>query len=284
MSGAVAQALVREVAVYSQCPVCATVFRLDDALAESLPRQVRCSMCAHVFDPQTRYAESLPREFLAHVSVPATEVGVAADVDGGQPQTPAARELPDIEVFGVADEWRLASEFEVEQRPRAPAAKLAAPSSLAWTAGVLVLLAALLVQVMWFQRDELAGYPELRPWLERMCQVGGCELPLRRDPDRLSLLRGQVAEHPEVEAALVASATLVNQADFRQPYPLLKLTLLDDEQGVAGERWFHPSQYLDDPVQREGWRRGMPVQQPVAVRLSLRDPGTGPAQYVFDFR
>lgn len=283
--------------MYSQCPACATLFRVGDELPVRGELQVRCGMCAEIFDPRRRFADALPPAFLPHVRLPdersAPEAGPiqrSLSERRAAPETTASANWERIQESelnegqsGSETDWHLAPSMEMEMRS-GPDRYAPAQGTGWWVAGVLIMLLLLIGQVFWFQRDELARYPELRPWLGAICDVAGCELPLRRDMDQLQLLRAQVTDHPEQESALVASAALVNSADFRQPYPLLKLSLLDAEQNVVGERWFHPRDYLEDPVRQEEWQRGMPPQQAVAVRFALRDPGSGSAQYVFDYQ
>ncbi|MEX0871363.1 MAG: zinc-ribbon and DUF3426 domain-containing protein [Aquisalimonadaceae bacterium] len=276
--------------MYSQCPACATLFRVGEALPDDEGLRVRCGMCAQIFDPRLRFAETLPKPFLAYVRVPEDVPEQQPELRLTAPSDAAAAsadtllatedETADEQSLAPDSDWHLASALEVELR-----SKLAQYGPVrgtgVWVAGVLALVVLLVGQVFWFQRHDLAEYPQLRPWLERMCAVGRCTLPMQRAPDLIRLMRGQVTDHPETEGALMASATLVNTAGFRQPYPLLKLSLLDEDQNVVGERWFHPDDYLDDPVQRQEWQRGIPSQHAVAVRIALQDPGSGSAQYVF---
>lgn len=281
--------------MYTQCPACATLFRGMDELAAGVAR-VRCGLCAQVFDPRARSAESLPAEFLAHVPVP--EMPDASQGDAGADVAPTGTDVQAVEEWSAAanedngaagsdeaasgsdTDWHLASALEVELRSGFDS-QVPPRATGWWSVGVIAMLGILVAQVFWFERDQLAAYPQLRPWLEGMCAVAGCELPLREDPDRVRLTAGRVTDHPEEEGALVATAVLTNTAGFRQPYPLLKLSLLDQDQNVVGERWFHPGDYLEEPARRRDWQRGMPTRQPLAVRLALRDPGSGTAQYVF---
>ncbi|MCC5810173.1 MAG: DUF3426 domain-containing protein [Ectothiorhodospiraceae bacterium] len=183
------------------------------------------------------------------------------------------------------EDWHLASTLELESSARPSTLAGGLPlSNWGWAAGIVGLVLVMILQVAYFQRNDFAGYPQLRPWMERLCALTDCELPLQRELARIQLARGQVSDHPRQPGALVATAVLMNEAPFRQPYPLLKLSLLDENQNVTGERWFHPSDYLEDAGLRARWASGMPSGLPVAVRLDLVDPGSGSAQYVFDYR
>lgn len=54
----------------------------------------------------------------------------------------------------------------------------------------------------------------LRPSLEAMCGVLDCEIPLRRDLNRLSLVNRDLRSHPSAANALLVKATLINNAPF----------------------------------------------------------------------
>lgn len=309
--------------MYTQCPSCATLFRVEKDLVTAPDRRVRCCMCLTVFDAGRRYASFLPAEMQTLVAKYQAEIEgdespapgrsrrsgvdddagigpeaqseaikadaeVAPDVEGPVASLPLT--LPDDDPADDwlradrGEDWHLASRLELETGAGASERGTLGLAGWAWAFGILCLTLGLVLQVAWFQRNELAAYPHLRPWLEQLCTLAGCELPLQRDPDQIRLVRSQVTDHPDRAGALVATAVLVNQASFPQPYPLLKLSLLDQNQRVAGERWFHPGDYLDDPGLRMRWAKGMPMNHPVAVRLELVDPGSGSAQYVFDYR
>ncbi len=288
--------------MYTQCPACAALYRVKEERITAADRRVRCAMCLTVFDAGRRWADDLPLDIQAlvdrhagHTSMstppPASAgSGPSAPQEGGgapgagDPAEPAIGPEETDSLEDLAPGWQLATDLELEGRT-APQGRTATGVAVwAWVAGILLLNLILVVQVVYTQREELATYGQLRPWLEPLCRVAGCELPLQRDPERLQMLRSQVTDHPSRSGALVATAVIINQAPFRQPYPLLRLTLLDQNQRVAGERWFHPADYLHDPGLRERWDAGMPVEHPVAVRLELLDPGSGSAQYVFEMR
>ena len=213
---------------------------------------------------------------------PRPRVGDAADRGPLPPQAMGEAELAAAE--GDYADWHLASELELERAAAGPRSRLPALSSLGWGAGIVLLSLFFALQIAHAQRDSLAASEQWRPWVERLCVVAGCELPLQRDRDRLRLLRGQVTEHPREDDALVAAAVIVNEAPFPQPYPLVRLALLDGNQRVTAERWFHPGDYLEDPELRGRWEAGMTPGRMINVRVELRDPGSGAEQYRFEYR
>ena len=182
----------------------------------------------------------------------------------GQPH----KTLPDLGIIAA------------EPRPMAAAEK--APSRIKtalWAVINVVLILTLAGQYAYYNRDELAQYPELQPWLAQLCTVMACDTPLRREVSRIALTKRVVESHPSRPNALLIDATLVNQADFPQPYPLLEIRFSDlNNQLVAGRR-FRPSEYLPPGTPLE---KGMPPHQPVHIVLEIVDPGKDAVSFLFN--
>lgn len=111
-----------------------------------------------------------------------------------------------------------------------------------------IFLTLLLVwQVKTFYLDELAQVPFLRPHLTEVCRMLSCVLPPRHDFARIELAGTGININPEVPGALAINADLVNNADFSQPYPPLRVTLTDREGRVVGRRTYLPHEYRPAP-------------------------------------
>ena len=146
---------------------------------------------------------------------------------------------------------------------------------LAWTFGVLTLLTLLIAQYAYFMREDMAKYPALRPGMEKFCSVvatfAKCNIPLRRDLTQIVKEDSSVAAHPEVTDALRVNTTLVNKADFPQPYPYLQVTLSDINGTVIAKRRFHPNEYLSPNTDIKS---GMSPHTQVPVVLEVATPST----------
>src|SRR3569623_1539943 len=151
--------------------------------------------------------------------------------------------------------------------------------TVAWGIANVALIVMLLGQYTYFHRDELAQYPELRPWLARLCDIAACDVPLRKDAARISLMNRVVQSHPQHDNALLIDATLVNEAGYTQPYPLLDLRFSDLNNRLVAGRRFRPEEYLPPgtPV-----AAGMPPKQPVKFSLELADPGKEAVSFQFN--
>ncbi len=149
-----------------------------------------------------------------------------------------------------------------------------------WLLADLVLLLLLALQVAYFLRDDLAQRPALRPWLERLCAVAGCTLPLQRDLDRIEVVARHLRPHPEVPDGLVVTITILNRAPFPQPYPVLDLRFYDLEDRIVAGRRFPPRLYLPPGLDPD---RGLAPDTPLPIVLELVDPGEQAVNFRFDF-
>jgi hypothetical protein len=144
-----------------------------------------------------------------------------------------------------------------------------------------VLLFGLLgMQLVLGLREPLLTAPELRPWLERGCELAGCRLPALRDPERVEILARDIRAHPRFGNGLLVDVTIVNRAPYTQPFPVMQLTFTSlDEQWFA-QRRFQPAEYLGA---NRGTAERLPPDIPVQVVLELLDPGPEAVSYNFHF-
>lgn len=165
------------------------------------------------------------------------------------------------------------SGMPAERRPSARA-------TAGWAFAILSLLALLVFQYVYFMRDDLARYPQLRPWLEKLCAEMGCELSALRDLDAFEITYREVHSHPKAKDALLINATFVNKAPFTQPYPILQISLSDASGHMVALRRLQPAEYLGEGMDV---KQGIPPQAPVHVVLEVLDPGRNAVGFQFDF-
>lgn len=166
-------------------------------------------------------------------------------------------------------------------KPGVPAERRpSARATAGWVAAILGLLALLIFQYVYFMRDDLTRYPELRPWLEKLCSKMGCELSALRDLDAFEITYREIHSHPKAKDALLINATFVNKASFTQPYPILQISLSDASGHVVASRRLQPAEYLGEGVDI---KQGVPPQMPVHVVLEVVDPGRNAVGFQFDF-
>lgn len=151
-----------------------------------------------------------------------------------------------------------------------------------WLAAVTIvmLFAALLLQVLLADRARFAASPAWRPLLETLCNPLGCQLPVWHEPAAFALLARDVRAHPDHAGVLRVTATFRNDARWAQAWPQLQLRLCDINGQDIASRDFGAEQYLAGiphaPVIASG--------QTATIRLDVREPATEAVSFAFDLR
>ncbi|HYQ38699.1 MAG TPA: DUF3426 domain-containing protein [Pseudomonas sp.] len=151
---------------------------------------------------------------------------------------------------------------------------------LLWLLLILLALAGLAGQYVYYHLGELARQEQLRPWLEKACPLFGCQLPPRVDVSLIKSSNLTVRSHPSHPGALTVDAIIYNRADFAQPFPLLELRFEDLNGQPQASRRFKPSEYLGGEL---AGRKDMPPQTPIHIALEILDPGAQAVNYSLAF-
>ena len=290
--------------MYTLCVHCKTLFRINAQQLAAAQGRVRCGVCHASFSALDNLAEKAD-ELLSRCQPTVVAADVVAEgapqptsptLDAGAalwvPPAPALSALtasaahPASRDTGI-DEFDLINAPPIVTEDRLDPAlisqskkSISLSATLIWSAINLALIFVLATQFVYFNRHDLAQYVEWRPTLEEMCRYTGCDLPDQRDITKITLINRELRSHPNVANALLVTATLVNNATFRQPYPMLQLSLSDFSGRTVAMRRFQPAEYMGKVVGIEG---GMLPGQPIEVSLELADPGKAAVGFEFSF-
>ena len=185
------------------------------------------------------------------------------------PQQPAASSAAD---FDVEDE-----PLQLDWQPR----RTPWGRWLGWSLLILIALAGLVGQYVFYNLDELARQERYRPWLEQICPLAGCTLPSRVDIEQIRSSNLVVRSHPDFNGALVVDAIIYNRASFPQPFPLLEFSFADINGNQIASRSFKPGEYLSGELTGQ---QEMPSQVPIHISLDILDPGARAVNYSLGFR
>lgn len=257
--------------MYTQCPECLTIYAVDTATLAQGHGSVRCAHCTMVFDALPALSDTLPPEPFMNLPVqpPATEAP--------RLMQPVIRAHPDYAA-------------QADAPPPAPA-RDALPTFVRrrarrrvhngrWIGGCAMLALLLAAQLAWANRVALSDNPGTRPLLAHFCAALRCTLPPKQDLSRLTLLSRDIRPHPSVPGALIISATIRNDADFTQPYPLIRIALSDLDENEVAMRRFRPAEYVSDPKTRAA---GLAPGATIAVAFEVEDPGRNAVAFEFGF-
>lgn len=282
--------------MYTLCPSCKTLFGINAQQLAAAQGRVRCSVCRAAFNALDNLSEQ-PDALLAPTGAPVASAAPTETAPLVSVQSAAAPEA--IIAMRTAPAGAVTvEEFDLVNAPPIVAGEPLAPDSgavippaggpkrislgatLSWSVINLALMAVLVIQFAYFNRDDLARYAQWRPALEEMCRHAGCTLPLQSDITKITLLNRELRSHPRVANALLVTATLVNSAAFPQTYPVLQLSLSDFSGRTVAMRRFQPIEYLGKVTEIDG---GMRPGQPIEVSLELADPGKTAVGFEFTF-
>jgi len=149
-----------------------------------------------------------------------------------------------------------------------------------WSVAILFLTFTLVAEYIWFNRNQLIQIPQAEPWVERFCQLTNCEIAALRDPAQIELVTRNIYSHPNQKDALIVAVTLVNHANFAQPYPLMQIDFSDVRGGVIAARRFNAQTYLQTPKEQ---LRLLAPEATSSFTMVIQDPGKQAMTYEFNF-
>ena len=156
-------------------------------------------------------------------------------------------------------------DFGPQSRPR--------PSRLWWLASVFLLL-VLAVQGGYQYRGEIAVLlPEAKPLVQRICAEFGCDVPLPRRADLLSIESSDLQADGAHPSVMVLTATLRNRAAFVQAFPALEVSLTSTQGETVARRVLTPKDYVPQSARSEpGFAAGSELQIRVYIEAAALKP------------
>jgi predicted Zn finger-like uncharacterized protein len=118
------------------------------------------------------------------------------------------------------------------------------PRRWPWAIGTAILALALVAQIVHGQRDQLIRKPTIGPLLAQIYALVGLPMPAPTDLATYELRQWGAASDATQAGRLLLRASIVNRADYAQPYPLLRLALQDRFGTTVGVRDIEPVDYL----------------------------------------
>jgi len=280
----------------THCPSCHTHFRVHAEQLAARAGQVRCGKCNRVFDALEHLIEeiaparepSMPHEHAAMRAVTAAAVSVPADAGdvSAEVQEPAIATSPDQEAetmlagAGMSGAATPAAAFDFGPIAAADTAKHA--RRWPWLLGALLLLLVLLAQAAYLYRSAfIVLFPQAKPYAVALCATLGCDLPLPRRIELMSIEASDLQADTTNPNVMVLSATLKNRAIFDQQLPLLELTLTDAQDQPVVRRVLAASDYLGKPANA---RAGFAANSEIAIKVFIENSqvkATGYRLYLF---
>ena len=284
----------------TRCPHCQTRFRVTPPQLELREGMVRCGACRESFNG---------REHLLHGAedMPPEETLSTDDLEGrmtlvdfgslranqNQPTPPSnmqdeldalSKAISDLQSkpWSAPEEAELSTEAPPMMATPTPSfveeARKREQSANTWKwvlwLGIPFLLVALLVQLGYFYRAEIAARsPQAGRYLRALCSRVGCQVRLPEHIDLISLESSQlqpVTDHP---GQFTLTALIRNQADTVQAWPSLDLQLKTDVGQVLVRKVFIPLNYLRAAEVKKGFATHAEQEIQISFELSGESPG-----------
>lgn len=237
--------------MYTQCNHCNAIFRVTMKELTAAQGLLRCGECDNVFDAMKSLSQTLPEErrFAKLSTVAPVDVIETATV------TPIRSPKPTKTTKPLRWNYR----------------------HVLWSvAGVLTLL--LLAQLLYSGRHWLAQQSATAAITRQICALSGCEIDTPRDIRKINLLSRNIYSHPNTPNVLTISASIQNDASFKQVYPLIEISFLDKNSKVLALRRFPPEEY-----KQHFTGELMPIGTPDELLLNITDPGEAAVSFQFRF-
>ena len=245
--------------MFTRCPECNDVHRLDAGLLADAAGRVRCGRCEHEFNALTRLFDHWPDQ---HTRPPPFKPGDATPVLGRKESTQD-------------------SEVDLPPGPDSRGELRRDPNRAAWIAMFVILLLITASNLAWTFREPLLANEHVRKAL-----VGAGLAPMEetgpfRDSGRLHLVSRDMHKHPSRTGMLALSVVFVNRADQPQPYPGLEVTLTDASGLALARREFSAGDYLPGNGDRQAL---LAPNVHIPILLEFEDPGDNAVGFEISFR
>lgn len=293
----------------TSCPECQTQFVVTKEQLKAYEGQVRCGTCNHVFNAKAHLIKPVkPKKSSAKKS--STPVVLEEELESA-PLASLPEETTDFNDDAQATEYaehieitapeHLTNDAQIEAVDNSNIEDLtqlaiASPSmvqdlsiddkfnkrpkgKLSWVLMVLslLLLLVLIAQLTYFMRTEIsANYPQTKPFLALACKQIGCDVPLPKKIELLTIDDSDMQEHVDYEHVLQFTSTLINHANVAQSFPNIELTLTDTDDEPVLKRTFSAKEYLHNDANVEN---GIAAKEEVRIKLNMNTSDIAVAGY-----
>jgi len=164
------------------------------------------------------------------------------------------------------------------------AASSAKPRTYLWATGILLLSATLVIQALYYFRDDMARNENYRGMAVSLCEIFSCDLPLRNDAaqGKKTMVIRSHSINPVAgqDDQLRINIIFTNIANYTQSYPILLIKMTDESQTVTAMRHLPPEKYLGPHI---NIKQGLPAKTSVEVIVDIFKPEQPVISYQFEF-
>ena len=234
--------------MYTRCPKCEAVYRVNATVLAHARGLVQCGECSRSFSSLSFLFDQWPA---------GKPKGPAKGADAAPPRLSKPSKKPEPKDDTVSE-----SKEELEKANKR--------SHQIWLRASAVLLVLTIFNAGWAFREPLKQNTPLGTWLASSEDTQTTHGGLLKDPAQIQLVSRDMHTHPTRTGILVLSLTFVNRAQNVQAYPEMEITLLDATNQQVARRRFPPTDYLRSGTDTS---KGLATDVYLPVLLELGDPG-----------
>ena len=291
--------------MFTRCPSCRAAFSITQQQLEIAAGMVRCGMCEHVFDAKLFLfnqsfetdESALKQSSSESLDTPSVDVELGTDNNNTSVDLEVLdRELHGNESFESTVVNNIAEEkITPEQASSEPQDEVVIPKIIAdqvsnldkepsklhpmqWLGAMAVIGLIAMVGLQAAAAFKLDFIP--RQYQDPICEWIACTLETPRAVNKIEVLNRSIYTHPTESQALMVTLTIINRAQFSQPYPIIQLRFLNLAGDVIAARQFSANHYLDGKLFPNGL---MTSSTPLSIQLEVHDVGEEVVSYDFDF-
>ncbi len=238
--------------MYTQCPHCEAIFRVNMKEITAAHGKLRCGECRNTFDAMDSLSSTLP---------------------DGLEQTMADKNI--TQKHPVLSRTKNASS---DNHYSATPSQDRARKYMRWVGFGLVTLA--LLQTLYVSRNWLAHQPVTSSVTRSICKTLGCSITPKRDPTKIDVTSRNVYAHPNEPGSLIITATMKNKAAYEQPIPLIEVSFLDKDNHTIALRRFRPEEYTQESRTN---KKLFTANETITLRIKIEDPGKEAVTFQFNF-
>lgn len=270
----------------TRCPSCHTHFRVYPEQLAARGGHVRCGKCSRLFNAREHLVENPASRPLGPAAQSAFPGAAAAEPVPAMAQTgePNFENRAMVSAAAAATLRAAAASGTgaFEFGPVAAGAPARRLRRWPWLLGAFLLLFTLFAQAAYYYRSAITLlFPEVKPYAVALCARLGCDVPLPRRIDMMSIETSDLQADTVNPNVMVLSATIKNRAIFNQQPPLLELTLTDAHDHPLVRRVLAPQDYLGNAVNAQS---GFAANSETAIKVFIEGSqvkATGYRLYLF---
>ena len=234
--------------MFTQCEHCKAIFEINMREVTIAKGLLRCGECHQVFNGSKTLSTNMPQPYSDK------SVEYIKSQDSKKPE-----EIRHTDIITDNNKSNDAPQKE-KQRQIKGIEKDSDNVGLRLKTIAVLLLLLLVAQVLHHYKDEILGVS-------------------RYEPEKIHMVNHNVFTHPIEKGVLLISASMENDADFDQKYPILEVRLTDSQSKLVALRRFTPNEYLDNYTDTMLLKKNLVTN----LKLKIKDPGSKATRFQFHF-